>query len=143
MPRMTLECDTGNWLKFCPKCCEIYRALADGYFEALEIIKEHFPVCNNGTDDGLSTYCFSCSNNERKGRQLHERRDIMLKNQEGKCGICLNEVSFKNRTAQVDHCHTSGINRKILCNSCNTRMIGVDDDRWLAKAIAYRDSYRK
>jgi len=67
----------------------------------------------------------------------------MLLSQEGKCMLCPREVTFKNRRAHVDHDHITKAIRAVLCPDCNRRMAGVDDDDWLAKAVAYRDFYRK
>lgn len=59
----------------------------------------------------------------------------LLTEQGGKCGIC---GVKKHHGWHVDHCHTSGKVRGILCNSCN-RALGLfkDDTAALSAALAY------
>ena len=52
-------------------------------------------------------------------------RDDILKEQGGRCVICESQISFDNKPggkhgANVDHCHTHGHVRGILCGPCNT-----------------------
>jgi hypothetical protein len=60
----------------------------------------------------------------------------MLENQNGVCKIC-NGVDVKNLLA-VDHCHSTGKIRGILCGDCNTGLGRFKDDvDLLNKAIEY------
>lgn len=55
--------------------------------------------------------------------------DEMLESQEGKCAICgcfPKEDSLK-RTFHIDHCHSTGRVRGLLCRDCNT-MLGFAKD---------------
>lgn len=59
-------------------------------------------------------------------KRMHER-------QGGKCGICFKPIPFdpsvkRQHLAVVDHCHSTGKVRGILCRSCNL-MIGNGRDR--------------
>lgn len=50
-----------------------------------------------------------------------DQRSAMIEAQEGKCLIC--ESPFRSRrSAHVDHCHTTGRVRGILCHVCNTKL---------------------
>lgn len=68
----------------------------------------------------------------------------MLNAQDGCCAICGNPETAKNPVTQeprrlaVDHCHTTGKIRGLLCSACNTA-IGLmkDDVVVLQKAIEY------
>ena len=70
----------------------------------------------------------------------------LLERQDGKCASCSRDitgVTIKKRGAvcpdlRVDHCHTTGIVRGLLCNKCNVG-IGCFDDKpeLLEKAAAY------
>lgn len=65
----------------------------------------------------------------------------MLKSQNGKCRVCYIELVLGGRTknsACVDHDHTTGKVRGILCNHCN-RGLGMffDNQLLLYKAIEY------
>ena len=59
--------------------------------------------------------------------------DSMIEAQDGKCAICMRPVQLV-----VDHCHTSGAVRGLLCGSCNTA-IGMFEEQIdsLTNAIAY------
>lgn len=65
--------------------------------------------------------------------------DAMLASQNGKCAICgsLESEQFKG-VFHIDHCHTTGNVRGLLCRGCN-HMLGVvkDDPEILSKAIEY------
>lgn len=52
---------------------------------------------------------------------------------EGKCQVCL-----QKKRLVVDHCHTTGIVRGLLCHSCNVG-IGLlgDNEGGLEKALSY------
>jgi hypothetical protein len=72
----------------------------------------------------------------------------MLKEQGGCCAICKVTENYKGHTGyrkdwsfSVDHCHTTGKVRGLLCNQCN-RGIGMlqDDTNILKAAINYLDS---
>lgn len=84
-----------------------------------------------------------------------EQRDQMLLEADGKCEVCQKPVYFgrladpeaqgtrRGGTAVVDHCHTSGKIRGILCQNCN-RAIGLlrDDTSVLTSAISYLEKLR-
>lgn len=61
----------------------------------------------------------------------------LLEIQENKCAICRNEFT-KTKHTHVDHCHTTGKVRGILCSSCN-RGLGFfyDNIQSLKNAVNY------
>ena len=68
----------------------------------------------------------------------------MLKDQNGVCKICGNpEMTYHNnsdrlRNLAVDHCHTTGKVRGLLCSRCNQGLGNFrDNPDFLAKAISY------
>lgn len=61
--------------------------------------------------------------------------DAMLLAQDNKCALCENPPG-RYRLA-VDHDHTTGKVRKLLCAGCNTRMSAIEDPSFKAKAEAY------
>lgn len=69
-----------------------------------------------------------------------EQYNQMLSAQGGACMICkrFHNPAEKRGRLYVDHCHTSGKVRALICSACNS-MIGYakDDTRVLAEAIAY------
>ena len=70
----------------------------------------------------------------------------MVNNQNNKCLIC-GEIPDKNaihkqRSLHVDHCHTTGKVRGLLCHLCN-RAIGLFRERidLIEKALQYLKSH--
>lgn len=74
-------------------------------------------------------------------RQLYglsvEEFDAIVVSQSGVCAICPTPVGH-TRDTHVDHDHTTGAVRGLLCRRCN-RALGLlkDDERWLKSAIRY------
>ena len=75
-----------------------------------------------------------------------EEYDTMLLDQNGKCVICSSDkpwgfVAEPKRAREffcVDHCHTTGRVRGLLCHPCNTGLGSFSDDtNVMANAIAY------
>jgi recombination endonuclease VII len=71
--------------------------------------------------------------------------DDMLSLQDGKCALCehAHVPGDMRRSLVVDHCHTSGRIRGLLCHSCN-RAIGLmrDDAARLRFAADYLEIFR-
>ena len=77
--------------------------------------------------DGFHSYCKICVNDaydasSYRKYQLNklygitpEQHDVMLFKQQNKCAICRELLS----TPHVDHCHTTGKVRGLLCINCN------------------------
>lgn len=108
--------------KFCPKCRE---TKPGGEFHR-----------SARRPDGLSPYCRTCwSNYGRKSKYgiTSEEFAARLEAQEGRCAIC------RDREAQVvDHCHTGGQVRGLLCTQCNTGLgYFRDNPDYLRAAIEY------
>ena len=64
--------------------------------------------------------------------------DAMLASQNHNCAICGEDFSDNTRNIHVDHCHTTGKNRGLLCQFCN-QMIGMARDKIdvLQSAVRY------
>ena len=65
--------------------------------------------------------------------------DALLTNQDGRCAIC-RRLPAPGKHLAVDHCHTSGIVRGLLCGgmACNHRLGLVRDDaNWCRAAADY------
>ena len=64
--------------------------------------------------------------------------DVMLEAQNGVCAICSTDTPGGKGRFVVDHCHTNGHVRKLLCNRCNLALGLVEDQpSLLAKMITY------
>lgn len=64
-----------------------------------------------------------------------EEYEIRLKAQKGVCAIC-GEVS-KKRYLDVDHDHTTGKVRGLLCGLCNRRIAVLDNKNFMERATRY------
>ena len=75
---------------------------------------------------------------ERYGITLEEYRK-MLFDQKYKCFICgIDEKESRNQQLCVDHCHTTGKVRKLLCHNCNCGLGHFKDDpKILKNALKY------
>lgn len=70
-----------------------------------------------------------------------ERYNEMFKEQNGKCAIC--EKNHRHENAlPVDHEHSTGKVRGLLCHSCNRSMHWLDDPEMMAKAQAYKEMHK-
>jgi hypothetical protein len=80
----------------------------------------------------------------RYGCTLEQYNEMLVK-QEGKCALCdtLHNPAIKKGRLYVDHCHSGGQVRALLCGACNS-MLGYakDDPAVLAKAIDYLAKHR-
>lgn len=70
-----------------------------------------------------------------------EQYDKYLDYQKYRCALCSKHADDHSRALAVDHCHTTGIIRGLLCDPCN-RAIGFlkDDPDLLRKAADYVES---
>jgi hypothetical protein len=136
-------------MKFC-KCCGESKT------------KEEF-YKNNALPDKLTRYCKMCS--KIKERETHKKNPIkkwehrhkslktcndervtlelftrLINEQNNKCGICQTDM----KKPCIDHNHTSGIVRMLLCTNCNI-MIGMakENTLYLSRAIDYLNKFNK
>lgn len=101
--------------------------------------------------------CYACTNNDKKlsyrNKHLKKKYGItqfqysqMFKDQDSKCKICEEEMNFLNgspmkgeerngRDCCVDHCHTTGEVRGLLCFHCNTALGHLFDNIHLLERI--------
>lgn len=147
-PRSPYFCDTAERTRECSKCRKILSFDAFGN--------------QNGGQAGLASRCYHCVNSRRRWRREQdplrvkrqelkhrkksrakrygmtlEQYDTLLIDQCGRCAIC--DVQLK--VPYVDHDHTSGAVRGLLCLSCNTGLGHFKDNaQRLARAIAYVDN---
>lgn len=110
--------------------------------------KEYFPT------SGRQKYCLSCIPlADKEGRKAYElglkygisqeEYDLMLLSQDGKCAVCGKENSGRTQAGEpsrmaVDHDHTTGKIRGLLCYQCNIALgMAHDDPALLLKLAAY------
>ena len=91
------------------------------------------------------TWCQDChkaaarrTNLRKKYGITPEIYDQMYADQEGRCKICSRHSTEFKRQLAVDHCHTTGKVRGLLCSNCNTAIGKLNDDPELfARAVSY------
>ena len=66
-----------------------------------------------------------------------EQYHNMLLAQDNRCAICKGPPSDK-RPLAIDHDHSTGKVRGLLCYGCNRLMVLLDDEGLLAAAVAYK-----
>ena len=93
----------------------------------------------NGTaSDGFYSMCKTCKKSSQYfatyGITL-EDYNLMFEEQKGECAICFEKPTKK---LYVDHCHTTGKVRGLLCQHCNF-VLGQakDNEQILLNAITY------
>lgn len=67
-----------------------------------------------------------------------EQYNQMLESQNHCCAICSKHESEQKNSLAVDHNHTTGVVRALLCDACNTA-IGLlkEDPEVIARVVAY------
>ena len=116
---------------------------------------------SKNSKDGLHSYCKSCAKQkatENKRANPHRSREYtrkwrdpnypgvseaeyerMLELQQGVCAVC----QIDNGSLQVDHCHTTGQFRGLLCNNCNSALGFLNDDiKLVENASGYLKEWR-
>jgi hypothetical protein len=109
--------------------------------------------------DGLRPYCKICTSNRRKellsketirqrnleknfGKGVLEIYDKLFHEQQGKCAICDSTENGRYKHLSIDHDHSNGKIRGLLCNNCN-RGLGLlkDNPEVLRKAADYVETH--
>lgn len=94
-------------------------------------------VSNYDRQNGLkkSIKKFNCRNNKNLSIDQY---NTMVKEQDGKCFICKRKP---NRRLDIDHCHTTGKIRRLLCRRCNLNLGYFKDDKmYLLRAFSYLEN---
>ena len=123
---------------------------------------EQFPK-NRSKKSGYNGHCKDCTGEyQRKyakthyGKRKNKNRilryrfnmtidefDEMVKSQDGKCYIC-GGVNIIGRDLDLDHDHTTGQIRKLLCHNCNALIGYIENNIHVVnKALNYLKEYGK
>lgn len=107
----------------------------------------HMFAKNSAKKDGLQERCKSCrANHHQKVKHKRPKPTVeqkrkyvissygitveqfyfMLQAQDNKCAICKTK-EWGKPSPSIDHCHTTGVVRGLLCNNCN-RALGLFRD---------------
>ena len=98
---------------------------------------------NESHRQAITSKCHACYTTIRKYGITIPQRNQMLKDQGNACLICNSHIEFcgsptGKHQAAIDHCHSSGDVRGILCGACNVGLGKFyDDPDLLRKAADY------
>jgi hypothetical protein len=62
--------------------------------------------------------------------------DKMKEEQRGLCAICSEPLGTRHKM-HIDHCHTTGRVRGLLCSRCNRGLSFIELEAWLPAALEY------
>jgi hypothetical protein len=92
--------------------------------------------------DGLASTCKACNKANYTRKKIHYK--ALYKLQEGRCAICSCTTEDNRKDFAVDHCHTTGKVRELLCTGCNSGIGSLKDDtELLSKAIDYLEKHNE
>lgn len=123
---------------------------------------------HKGYKGGVRSWCLKCKNAENlahyhrnkhlnpyvyeKDKDIKLRRAYgisyaeyltMLDTQQGGCAICGVTTNGKRKAFAVDHCHSSGKVRGLLCSKCNTAIGSLQEDVGIMlRAIEYVTAHK-
>jgi hypothetical protein len=120
---------------------ELHRARARAYAEAnREKRKAKHTEWRKNNRDHVNAYRRAQHFKHNYGMTI-EARDAMVLSQ-GWCAICHCTAPRDKVGWVVDHCHTSGVVRSILCNPCNVVLGKVEEDvSVLRNMISYLEKH--
>ncbi len=95
------------------------------------------------------------NNKERAGRSMRNSHlkkaygitlndyEVLLENQQNLCAICSRPERINKAYLAVDHCHTTGKVRGLLCQACNTTLGKVEErEDLLLKMVDYLRTHK-
>ena len=92
--------------------------------------------------DNLASTCKVCSKANYTRKKIHYKGLYQLQN--GRCAICNCTTEDNRKDFAVDHCHTTGKVRELLCNGCNSGIGSFKDKpELLNKAIQYLEKHNE
>jgi len=110
---------------------------------------EYFSKSKDKVVSFTNKECACCMNLTQKYGIKTPERDKLIKQQDFKCASCGSHIEFtksqgpSKHSAVVDHCHSSGKVRGILCGSCNLLIGNAHESiHNLESAIEYLKKYQ-
>ena len=103
---------------------------------SLEIFRK-----NKNLKHGRSNWCYTCYNNQYRGERkkgwdikakynisITDYKEMLLK-QNNRCAICGDFNDNIKYGLHIDHCHTTGKVRGLLCHHCNTAIGSLKENK--------------
>ena len=145
MPRYDWDWNVEAWTKNCSKCGREVIGTADED-ESYKIFSQNFPASSTSIDK-LHSNCRDCRHSRRRtlGFDLEQLRD-MHQQQDGCCSICGVPISLDRgarNPGHLDHNHSTGKLRQLLCAPCNKGLgCFFDNTDFLQAAIDYLNTHK-
>ena len=93
--------------------------------------------CRKANKQARTTGQYPCKGWREIGMTRTKYEQIMSE-QGGRCALCDSTQNTKyHKRLAVDHCHSSGKIRGLLCNRCNTSIERAEIPGWLDRAREY------
>jgi RNA polymerase subunit RPABC4/transcription elongation factor Spt4 len=122
----------------CPVCGDEFRKHGPQRWCSKKCKAEHIRTQDrlNGKGAARAGYNTNRALKEMYGITIHDK-ERMISEQGGRCPICTTAIVM-GRRSHIDHCHSSGKIRGVLCGSCNSGLgLFKDNQASLAAAIDY------
>lgn len=88
-------------------------------------------------------YCRICVPNGQALQRMQKYQltqpqyDTLMQRQNHACALCFKTFINESRQPDVDHDHTTGRVRGLLCRACNQMMRAIDNVAWRERAMLY------
>lgn len=96
---------------------------------------------------GVGSYCRTCHSAYSRARKYGvtaEDIQVLYEAQEGRCASCDGQLKLGKGTAtHVDHCHTTGAVRGLLCRNCNLALGLLNEDSQRIHSLAHYIEHHK
>lgn len=96
--------------------------------------KEKIEADNRAYRDSHRKYFWAIGTLKNYGLSIHDF-ETLLASQGGTCAIC-KKAEWNNRHPYVDHDHSTGKVRGILCSKCNSALGMIGDNPGIARELA-------
>lgn len=123
------------------KLCRSSEKNSRDYRKEYDRNKDHILIYQKQYRGRFDKYTFNRKKTLAKYGLSEETYSNLLSKQEGKCAIC--KESW-NRKLFIDHCHSSGNIRGLLCRKCNSGIGFLKDSPIIVKsALEYLNAAKK
>ena len=129
-----------GWRKFCSSECQKKNEASKARYQKVKPSPRSCVQCGTSFISLKGKICSEACKQARRNEKAYRGHPItkeefhaMERAQEGRCGICKEQ-----KPLVIDHCHTEGHVRGLLCSQCNSGLgMFYDNTAYLSAAIEY------
>lgn len=133
---------TKGYRKFCSNSCSAHKNRAGVQTGRVMQVKVCCETCGNfyKTTTKRQRFCYVCAPTKQARSRLvrygltQESYDGLLSRQNDHCALCPKKIQA------IDHCHSTGRVRGLLCVGCNVALNRVENKEWIRKAQTYLEA---